>query len=85
MYSVYLAKSTKNNKVYVGLTSRNPKERIKEHNSGSNKWSRANKPFKLVYFETFVCKEDAGRREKFFKSGVGKKLKKIILKNFDTQ
>lgn len=84
MFTVYLAKSLKNNKVYVGVTKKEPDERIKEHNSGSNKWSRANRPLKLIYFETFICKADAKRREKFFKSGVGKKLKKIIVENMDS-
>jgi putative endonuclease len=81
MYSVYLAKSLKNNKVYAGFTKKDPAQRVKEHNTNSNKWSRANKPLKLVYYETFICEADARRREKFFKSGVGKKLKKIIIEN----
>jgi len=39
-------------------------------------------PFKLIYFESFICKTDALRRENFYKSGQGKKLKSIILKYF---
>ncbi len=82
MYYVYLAKSLKNDKVYVGFTGKDPKKRIKEHNTGSNKWSKENKPLKLVYFENFICKADARQRERFFKSGVGKKFKKIIIENW---
>ena len=82
MYTVYLAKSLKNNKVYVGFTNKDPKKRVKEHNAGTNKWTKANRPLRLVYFETFYCKADAQKREKFFKSGVGKKLKKIIVDNW---
>lgn len=82
MFTVYFAKSLKNGKVYVGYTEKDSKTRIEEHNGGSNQWSRINKPFELVYFETFVCKIDAIRREKFFKSGIGKKLKKLIADNW---
>ena len=38
LYFVYFAKSLKNNKVYVGLTRKEPEIRVKEHNNGSNKW-----------------------------------------------
>jgi predicted GIY-YIG superfamily endonuclease len=37
MHYVYFAKSRKNNKVYVGYTSKVPKDRVEEHNAGSNK------------------------------------------------
>ncbi|PIY96664.1 MAG: endonuclease [Candidatus Kerfeldbacteria bacterium CG_4_10_14_0_8_um_filter_42_10] len=80
MYSVYFAKSLKNNKIYVGLTSKDPRIRIIEHNNGSNAWSKQNRPFELVYFESYVCKEDAMNREKFYKSGLGKQIKYAIVK-----
>ena len=62
----------KNNKVYVGYTTKKPEERIKEHNQGSNLWSKLNKPLKLIYYENYICAEDAKLREKFFKMGFGK-------------
>jgi putative endonuclease len=83
MYYVYFAKSTKNKKIYVGSTSKNPEDRIRDHNSGSNSWSRYNKPLRLVYFERYVCKKDALNREKFYKTGVGKKVKYAIVAEFD--
>ncbi len=79
MYYIYFAKSLKNNKVYVGYTSKEPEERIREHNQGSNSWSKLNKPLKLIYYENYICLEDARLREKFFKSGFGKRLKKLII------
>ena len=78
-YFIYFAKSIKNNKVYVGFTEKEPKVRVDEHNFGTNKWSRANKPLKLMYFEKYFCKKDALLREKFYKSGIGKKIKKAII------
>ena len=82
MYHVYILVSERNGKSYVGYTSKNAEERLNEHNLGSNKWTSLNKPFSLVYYESYVCKEDAIRREKFLKSGVGKKLVKLIKENY---
>ena len=83
MYSVYFAKSLKNSKVYVGKTGKDPKIRVTEHNQGSNMWTRNNGPFKLIYYETFTCKADALIRERFFKTGIGKRVKRAIVKEMD--
>ena len=44
--------------------------------------TKGHKPFKLIYYESFICKTDAILREKFFKTSIGKKLKKLILENY---
>lgn len=80
MFYVYFLKSLKNGKVYVGKTHQEPKIREKQHNQGANQWTKANRPLKLVYYETYVCKEDATNREKFYKSGIGKRIKRSIVK-----
>lgn len=82
-YYVYFAKSLKNNKIYVGSTNKEPKERVKQHNNGSNKWSKLNRPLKLVYFEKYHCEKDAIERENFYKTGIGKALKRLIAENID--
>lgn len=84
MYYVYILKSLKNSKSYVGVTSREVNIRLKEHNLGSNKWTNQNGPFILKYYESFYCKEDAVHREFFYKSGIGKQLKKLIVESFTT-
>lgn len=83
MYYVYFLKSTKNGKYYVGTTHKKPTERLIEHNNGSNQWTRQNGPFKLAYFEEYLCKEDAAKREKFYKSGFGKLIRNAILKTVE--
>jgi putative endonuclease len=82
MYFVYLLRSLKNQKSYVGVTGKLPDTRLEEHNLGSNQWSRQNKPFELFYYESYYCKKDAVHREKFLKSGVGNKLVKLIITNY---
>lgn len=79
MFFVYILKSLKNGKSYVGMTGKLPQTRLEEHNIHSNAWTTQNGPFKLVYYESYYCKTDALHRESFFKSGVGKKLKGVIL------
>ena len=67
MYFVYFLISVKNNKKYVGSTSKIPIKRLEEHNIGTNKWTRQNGPFVLVYYERYFCLKDAQEREKFYK------------------
>jgi putative endonuclease len=80
MFYVYFIKSLKNGKYYVGSTDRLPKDRLAEHNRGMNQWTKQNGPFELTYYEMYICKEDAKLREKFYKSGFGRKIKSIIIK-----
>lgn len=74
VFTVYVLKSLRNSKRYVGFTSKIEAERLREHNSGVNHWTRSNKPFRLVHTEIFGSKTEAIRREKFLKSGQGRKF-----------
>ncbi len=54
-------------------------KRLIEHNSGSNAFTRQNRPFVLIYTEEYSTKTEAIKREIFLKSGQGRKfLDKII-------
>jgi len=75
MYLVYILKSLKDHKRYIGFTS-DLERRILEHNSGLVKSTRNRKPFELIYTEEFEIKEQAMAREKFFKSGKGREFLK---------
>ena len=81
IYYVYFLKSTKNQKVYCGQTTKKPEDRLKEHNQHTNKWTWENGPFVLVYYESYCCKADAIKRESFYKSGFGKKIRNAIIKS----
>jgi putative endonuclease len=74
MFTVYTLKSLRNGKRYVGYTGKTVEERLKEHNSGCNRFTRQNSPFKLIYSEQYVEKSEAIKREKFLKSGKGREL-----------
>ena len=73
MFIVYVLLSLKNSKRYIGYTSKEVYLRLKEHNNHSNKWTKQNGPFKLLHFEDYSDKKQAMKREKFLKSGVGRK------------
>ncbi len=78
MYFVYAIKSEKENYIYVGLTN-NLERRISQHNSGKEKTTRSRAPFRLIYKEARETRLIARKREKYFKSGVGREFLKSLL------
>ncbi|QLH32318.1 MAG: GIY-YIG nuclease family protein [Cyclobacteriaceae bacterium] len=78
MWYVYVLKSQKNGKIYVGM-SQDIDRRLAEHNSGKSKFTSGHLPWKLVYSEACDTSIEARSREKYFKSAAGKKaLAKIM-------
>jgi putative endonuclease len=49
---VYALKNQINNEIYVGISS-DPERRLKEHNSGKNRYTKAFKPWSIFYTEPF--------------------------------
>ncbi|MCF6353208.1 MAG: GIY-YIG nuclease family protein [Cyclobacteriaceae bacterium] len=79
-YFVYILKSEVNGKTYTGYTS-DLEQRIKEHNSGKTKSIKPYIPYKLIYSEILNSKEEAIKREKYLKSGIGREFIKSILQS----
>ena len=79
MYYVYFLRSLKTGKIYVGQTAKHPTIRTEEHNAGLSRWTNQHRPFKLIYFESYQCRDCAEHRESFYKSGQGKYIKKAIV------
>ena len=78
MHYVYILKSERNGKLYKGLTT-DLRRRMQEHRAGNSTFTKNNGPWKLVYYEAFLQKEDARREELFLKSGKGKDRIKYLL------
>ncbi|MBU1895809.1 GIY-YIG nuclease family protein [Patescibacteria group bacterium] len=78
-YFVYFLQSTKHGRIYTGRSEKDPQIRLVEHNYGTNNWTKQNGPFRLIYFEKYCCKDDMAAREKFFKSGFGRRIRNAIL------
>lgn len=79
MFYVYILLSLKDGKLYIGFTS-DLKRRLREHKTGGSKSTKCRLPFKLIFYEAHISEEDARRREKYFKTTVGKKGLKLILR-----
>ncbi len=75
MFYTYVLKSKKDGKLYVGFTN-NLKKRFYEHNNGSVDSTKTRRPFEIVYFEACKDKEKAVSREKYFKTGFGRRFLK---------
>lgn len=78
-YYVYTLLSLFDKKFYTGFTT-NLKQRLQQHARGEVKSTKDRRPLKLIHYEYFVNKSDAEAREKFLKSGFGRKQLKLALK-----
>ena len=81
MYYVYILQSIKDKTIYKGSTS-DLKRRVIEHNAGKNFSTAPHIPFKLIYYEAYVLKSDAGAREKYLKTSMGMRVIKKQLANY---
>jgi putative endonuclease len=52
----------------------NLKRRFEEHNNEKVNSTRHRRPLKLIYYEACINENDARTREKYLKSGMGKKV-----------
>jgi putative endonuclease len=80
-YYIYVLLSEKDNKLYYGY-SKNLKLRIEQHNNGEVKSTKYRRPLKLIYYEACLKKEDALKREKYFKTFYGNMYIKKRLKTY---
>jgi len=82
MFTVYILRSLKDNRAYVGYTS-NFERRFKQHNSGQVKATKHRIPFQLLFKEDYAVDRDAKKRELWWKSGAGRRKLKVYFKNFE--
>ena len=66
-YVVYIIRSHKTGKRYIGYTQ-DIEKRLKYHNTGKNRSTRNGKPWMLIYKEEYKSKTVALKREKEIKS-----------------
>jgi len=71
MFHVYVLQSEADGGFYVGLTN-DPERRLRQHNAGLQRSTRARRPLTLVYSESCASREEARRLEKLWKSGQGR-------------
>lgn len=81
MFYVYLLQSEKDGKWYTGVAS-DLRKRLSEHNNGEVFSTKNRGPFRIIYFEACLNSKDAFTRERYLKSGPGKRYLKNRLRRF---
>lgn len=82
-FYIYILQSETDKKWYTGFT-KNLRSRFEQHNKGKVQSTKHRRPFKLIYFEGCLNKEDALHREKYLKTHYGKMFIKKRLKSYST-
>ena len=74
MFYVYVLRSESDSGFYIGFST-NLRARLRQHQDGESFATSHRGPWKLIYYEAYTDREDAEGREKFLKSGAGRRLK----------
>ncbi len=81
MAIIYILKSLKDSKTYVGSTT-DMERRLGEHNAGKVTSTKPRRPLELIYTEKVDTIEQARKREHYLKSAAGRRwLKKMVFNN----
>lgn len=81
MYYVYVIQSQKDQRFYTGFT-KDLRKRFSEHNNKKVYSTKGRGPFVMVYYEACLNEQDARMRERYIKTGTGKRYIKNRLKRF---
>jgi hypothetical protein len=57
-------------------------QRLRQHQHGENLATSHRGPWKLIYYEAYTEREDAEGREKFLKSGAGRRFLRTQLRHY---
>lgn len=67
MFTMYILKSEKDNRYYIGSTD-DLEKRLIRHNSGYSKYTKGKGSFKVAHREEFMSRSEAKKREYYIKS-----------------
>ncbi len=80
-YYVYLLRSEKSGNWYTGVT-KDLRKRFNQHNSGKSRYTKNRGKYEMIYCEACKNLDDAKAREKYLKTGMGKRYLKNRLNRF---
>ena len=66
---------------YIGFST-DLRRRLSEHRQDASFVTKSRGPWKLIYYEAYTEREDAEGREKFLKSGGGRRFLRNQLRNY---
>ncbi len=81
MFFTYVLISERDNKFYIGFTD-DLEKRLEEHHKGAVASTANRRPLKLIYYEACLNSIDALKREKYFKTGFGRRFLKNRLESY---
>lgn len=81
MFYTYVLLSENDKTFYIGFT-KDLKKRLDEHQKGSVVSTAHRRPLRLIYYEACLNESDAIKREKYFKSGFGRRFLRNRLETF---
>ena len=84
MYYVYVLRSAADDGFYIGYSS-NLRRRIVQHASGASFATSFRGPWKLIYYEAYLEQADALGRERYLKSGSGRRFLRAQLRHYLAQ
>ncbi len=78
MNYVYVLRSGKDGGFYIGYSA-NLRKRFDEHMTGGSFATSYRRPWLLIYYEAYLERDDALGRERYLKSGSGRRFLKAQL------
>lgn len=81
MHYVYVLHSISDGGFYIGYSA-NLRKRFAQHIAGSAVATSYRGPWKLVYYEGYLNQKDALGRERYLKSGSGRRFLKAQLRHY---
>ena len=79
MFYVYVLRSESDSGFYIGFST-NLRARFRQHQKGESFATSHRGPWKLIYYEAYLNQEDALGREKYLKSGSGRRFLRAQLR-----
>ncbi len=81
MFYTYVLRSERSNEMYTGFT-KDLRKRFREHVENKVASTKGRGPFVIIYYEACMNINDAVARERYLKTGMGKRYLKNRLKRF---
>ena len=74
--------SAKDNGFYIGFSTDLQEAVVQSIQRGASLATKSRGPWKLIYYEAYTEREDAEGREKFLKSGAGRRFLRAQLRHY---
>ena len=81
MHYVYVLRSLGDDGFYIDYSS-NLRRRLRQHSEGNSFATSYRDPWKLIYYEAYLEQADALGRERYLKSGAGRRFLRSQFKNY---